>query len=109
MHFCILTILAYLHYYHSIIEYCRIAPIGSNLTILADMKTKNEQNISETVSPIFESSDKLGNGILGFTIKHEDGTFKNVMQSFTAGNRDLVLAELTIERESTLNQILQEP
>lgn len=71
------------------------------------MKTKNEQSTKEIVSPIFESYDKQGNGILGFTIKHEDGTFKNIMQSFTVRNRDLVLAELTIERESTLKQVKQ--
>lgn len=97
----------YLPLYQSIIEYHRIAPIGSNLTISAYMKTKNEQSTKETVSPIFESYDKQGNGILGFTIKHEDGSFENIMQSFTVRNRDLVLAELTIERESTLKQVKQ--
>ena len=69
------------------------------------MKEHKTGKITPDVSPIIESYDKNGSGILGFTIKHQDGSFENVMQSFTVRNRDLVLAELEIQRDLALKQI----
>ncbi len=56
------------------------------------------------ISPIVETCAKNGGGLLGFTIKHEDGSFENVMKAFTVQNHDQVLAELSLERKLTLKK-----
>jgi len=67
------------------------------------MKSKTKKAQDE-ISPIIESQGKQGNGIMGFTIKHGDGTFKNVMQTFTLENKESVLAELRIEQAKAIKQ-----
>jgi hypothetical protein len=58
----------------------------------------------DAVSPIIESHDSHGNGLMGFTIKHEDGTFQNIMQPFTFESKESVLAKLKIEQAKAIKQ-----
>ena len=67
------------------------------------MKTDITVTKEQTVSSIFETQDPDGSGTLGFTINKADGSFKNIMRSYSAQDHDLVLAELKKERTTILN------
>jgi len=67
------------------------------------MKTKHTALDLCSVSPIYATCNQDGNGILGFTIHNSDGSFNNVLRDFSPDTRDLVMAEITREREKQLN------
>jgi len=68
------------------------------------MKVKEAVSDKLSVSQICEIRGTNGRGILGFTINNPDGTFENIIRSFTVGNHNLILGEIIQERQLKLNK-----
>ncbi len=66
------------------------------------MKTKEKNNNIVDISAIIETYDKDGNGLLGFTIKHQDCSFENIIRDFDIQSKDIVYQELEQLRKSKL-------
>lgn len=67
------------------------------------MKRKTSKKKQHLVSQIVHTVDKDGRNMLGFTVFFSDGRFYNVMRSYTVSDYAKVLAELTAERQISLD------
>lgn len=67
------------------------------------MKINKADSDKLLISPICEIRGTNGRGILGFTINNPDGTFDNIIRSFTVDNHNMILAEIIQERQLRLN------
>jgi hypothetical protein len=58
------------------------------------MSNNKRESVTPDISPIIETYDERGIGLLGFTIKNPESGFENIIREFNADNRDDVYAEL---------------
>ncbi|MDD4308852.1 MAG: hypothetical protein PHO32_00570 [Candidatus Cloacimonetes bacterium] len=68
------------------------------------MKAKNKDFELCSISQIYTTCDQDGGGILGFTNHKMDGSFNNVMRTFSAENHTMVMAEIMHEHEVQQNK-----
>lgn len=76
---------------------------GTSIAHTACMKTDKSIVKQETVSQIVQTTTTDGEDMIGFTVYSSDGTFFNVMRSFTASDYEEVYSSIVKER----NQILE--
>jgi hypothetical protein len=66
------------------------------------MSKKKHECSAPDISPIIETYDEQGIGLLGFTVKNIDAGFENIIREFNTDNHDDIYAELNQLRSKLL-------